>query len=47
MEGDMNDKKPPIPLELIIHWQYKTISKGEESLIERIKKLTPTPENYI
>ena len=47
MEGDLNKDSPSTPLSLIIHWQYQTISRGPDSLIGRLKKLTPKPENYI
>ena len=47
MEGDLNKSSPSLPLSLIIHWQYQTISRGPDSLIGRLQKLTPKPENFI
>ena len=30
-----------------MHWQYKTICRGQFSLIERLKQLTETPSDYV
>lgn len=45
-EGDIT-KSPPITLKLILDWQYQTISQGKNSLIQRLKKITPEPQNYL
>jgi len=38
MEGSL-DEKCPVSLKLTMHWQYKTISRGGHSLLERVAKL--------
>ena len=41
------DEKCPVPLKLTLHWEYTTISRGEDSLVGRVAKLTEHPEDYI
>lgn len=45
-EGKM-DRSASLSLCLLTYWQSKTISRGKKSLINRLKKLTNSPEKYI
>lgn len=44
--GELDDPSATFP-RVIMSWQYKTIIRGENSLLERIGRLTPNPHKYI
>jgi phospholipase D1/2 len=46
--GELDDPSASLP-RVIMNWQYKTICRGENSLLGRIMKETDTPQlgNYI
>lgn len=44
--GQLDDPAASLP-RVIMSWQYKTICRGEESLLGRISKKTNNPWDYI
>ena len=40
--GELDDPDATLP-RVIMNWQYKTICRGQNSLIERIRKVTDSP----
>ena len=34
-------------LRYVLYWEYQTISRGENSLFEKLKKITPNPQDYL
>lgn len=44
--GELDDPNATLP-RVIMNWQYKTICRGEGSLLGRLKAYTEHPEQYI
>eukprot|EP01135_Chromosphaera_perkinsii_P010182 Nk52_evm48s2039 gene=Nk52_evmTU48s2039 len=45
-EGEIGGKNAAA-IQAVMHWQYRTISRGGNSLLEKLAALVPHPEDYI
>lgn len=44
--GELDDPNASLP-RVIMNWQYKSLCRGDESLIGRLKKYTEEPSRYV
>lgn len=44
--GELDDSNASLP-RVIMNWQYRTICKGENSLLGRLAKITDNPHKYV
>lgn len=44
--GELDDPEAVIP-RVIMHWQYNTISRGDNSLLSKLRRVSIDPQSYI